>query len=257
MAAVLWRRAVPLVELGGCAGKSPCLPFTRTYRTHKYLRAVNALCCRGSAHSALTRPAALVRRVVHFSFTGVDAMSNKRWTMAAVAMGALLSSAPALAEEFRCTGAVGAVALDNLFVPDGATCVLDRTRLNGSVVVGRGATLRAHSVAINGNLQAEGAAFVGVGGYSTVGGSVQIVQGGGASIERARIKGDIQFESNNSPIAANHNSVGGSLQAFQNMGGLVFNGNRMNGNMQCKENIPAPVGRGNQSPSKEDQCARL
>jgi hypothetical protein len=184
-------------------------------------------------------------------------MSKKSFLMSAVVMAGVLASAPAMAEEFSCTGAVGAVALDNLFVPDGATCVLDRTRMNGSVVVGRGATLRATSVSVNGNLQAEGAAFVGVAGYSTIGGSVQIVQGGGASIERARVNGDVQFESNNSAIAANSNIIGGSLQAFQNIGGLAFNNNRMNGNMQCKENTPPPTGSGNRSPSKEDQCARL
>lgn len=182
---------------------------------------------------------------------------SKKLVMSVVAISAVLASAPVLAEEFSCTGAVGAVALDNLFVPDGATCVLDRTRMNGSVVVGRGATLRANSVSINGNLQAEGATFVSVAGYSTVGGSVQIVQGGGASIERARIKGDLQLESNNSALSASHNIVGGSLQAFQNIGGATFNNNRMNGNMQCKENLPAPTGSGNRSPSKEDQCARL
>lgn len=184
-------------------------------------------------------------------------MRMNRFVMSSVAISAALAGAPAVAEEFSCTGAVGAVALDNVFVPDGATCVLDRTRMNGSVVVGRGATLRANSVAINGNLQAEGAAFVGVAGYSTIGGSVQIVQGGGASIERARIKGDLQFESNTSAISASANIVGGSLQAFQNIGGSTFNNNRMNGNMQCKENVPAPTGSGNRSPSKEDQCARL
>lgn len=184
-------------------------------------------------------------------------MKAKTSVMSALALAAALASAPAMAEEFSCNGAVGAVSLDNVFVPDGATCVLDRTRMNGSVVVGRGATLRARSVSINGNLQAEGAAFVGLGGYSTVGGSVQIVQGGSASIERARIKGDVQFESNTGPLAANGNAIGGSLQAFQNMGGATFNNNRMNGNMQCKENIPAPTGGGNVSPSKEDQCARL
>ena len=184
-------------------------------------------------------------------------MSKKRTVMSAVAVSAMLAGAPAMAEEFSCTGAVGAVALDNLFVPDGATCVLERTRMNGSVVVGRGATLRATSVSINGNLQAEGAAFVGVAGRSIVGGSVQIVQGGGGSIERSRITGDLQFESNTGPVAAAGNTIGGSLQAFQNMGGATFNGNRMNGNMQCKENIPAPTGSGKTTPSKEDQCARL
>jgi hypothetical protein len=33
--------------------------------------------------------------------------------------------------------------------------------------------------------------------------------------------------------------------------------NRMNGNLQCKENIPARPGSGNRAASKEDQCARL
>jgi hypothetical protein len=175
----------------------------------------------------------------------------------ALAVAAALASAPVLAEEFRCTGAVGAVSLDNVFVPDGATCVLDRTRTNGNVVVGRGATLQARGVSVNGSVQAEGAAFVGIAGRSIVGGSVQVVQGGGATIERTRINGDLQLESNTGPLAANGNTIGGSLQAFQNMGGATFSNNRMNGNMQCKENIPAPTGGGNVSPSKEDQCARL
>lgn len=174
-----------------------------------------------------------------------------------VALAAACWAMPAAAEEFVCTGTIGAVYKDNIFVPDGATCVLDRTRLNGNLVVGRGATARARSISVNGNVQAEGAAFVGIGGFSTVGGSVQIVQGGGASVEGARIKGDLQLESNVAPIAATGNTIGGSLQAFQNMGGLSFLNNRMNGNMQCKENVPPPVGGGNRSPSKEDQCARL
>ena len=51
--------------------------------------------------------------------------------------------------------------------------------------------------------------------------------------------------------------MGGSLQAFKNYGGVALNRNRIKGNLQCKENIPAPTGSGNQAASKEDQCARL
>jgi hypothetical protein len=51
--------------------------------------------------------------------------------------------------------------------------------------------------------------------------------------------------------------LGGDLQAFKNLGGVSLVNNRMKGNLQCKENIPAPTGRGNQAASKEDQCARL
>ena len=183
--------------------------------------------------------------------------SPSRLVSCTAALVAALAALPAAAEEYVCTGTVGAVSLDNLYVPDRATCVLDRTRLKGSVVVGRGASLRAHSVSVTGNVQAEGAAFVGLGGFSTVGGSVQVVQGGSATIERARIRGDLQLESNQGALAATANTITGSLQVFQNIGGVSLVNNRMNGNLQCKENVPAPTGSGNRSPSKEDQCARL
>jgi hypothetical protein len=174
-------------------------------------------------------------------------------------LGALLAltSLPAAAEEYRCTGSVAAVSLDNIFVPDGASCSLNRTRAKGSIVVGTGATLVATSVAITGNLQAEGAADIRVDGHSTFGGSVQIVQGGSATISRARINGDILFDENNAQLSASSNTVGGSLQAFKNLGGVALTGNRIKGNLQCKENIPAPTGGGNQASSKEDQCSRL
>lgn len=174
-------------------------------------------------------------------------------------LGALMTfvALPAAAEETRCTGRIGAVSLDNIFVPDGANCLLDRTRAKGSIVVGTGARLTATSVVVNGNLQAEGAADVTVNGYSTFGGSVQIVKGGSASVARARISGDILFDENVGPLAATSNTVGGDLQAFKNMAGVSLISNRMGGNLQCKENIPAPTGRGNRADSKEDQCARL
>lgn len=174
-----------------------------------------------------------------------------------VLAGMAFAAAPAAAEEFRCTGSVGAVSLDNIFVPDGESCVLKRTRANGSIVVGTGATLLATSVTINGNLQAEGAADVTVNGRSTFGGSVQIVQSGSASIDRARVDGDLLFDDNIGPLLATANVLGGNLQAFQNTGGVTLTGNRMKGNLQCKENTPAPTGGGNRAASKEDQCARL
>jgi hypothetical protein len=184
-------------------------------------------------------------------------MNFRSLTLGAIGAAAIFGTSPAVAEEFRCTGAVGAVALDNIFVPDGARCVLNRTRAKGNIVVGSGASLQATSVSINGNLQAEGAASVAVSGNSTFGGSVQIVQGASATIERARINGDILFDEQTGPVAANGNVVGGNVQAFKNFGGVSLNGNRIKGNLQCKENIPAPTGGGNQASSKEDQCARL
>jgi len=110
--------------------------------------------------------------------------------------------------------------------------VLDGTRLIGSILIGSGASQTATGVAVNGNLQADGSAQVIVGGASRFGGSVQIKQGGSASI-------------------------GGNLQAVGNRGGLTVRGNAMNGNLQCKENLPAPSGGGNTAALKEDQCRGL
>ena len=177
--------------------------------------------------------------------------------LASLAASMIGVSGSAFAEETPCTGAIGAVALDNIFVPDGATCMLTGTRLNGNIVVGTAATLQATRVTVNGSIQAEGANRVVVQGNSTVGGSVQIVQGSMASIDRVRINGDLMFDSNSGALAATRNNIGGNLQAFQNTGGLRIANNFIKGNLQCKENNPAPTGGSNQASSKEDQCSAL
>jgi len=54
------------------------------------------------------------------------------------------------------------------------------------------------------------------------------------------------------------NVVGSDVQVFTNRGTIAINGNRIDGNLQCKENTPAPTGSGNVvQGNKEDQCARL
>jgi len=85
-----------------------------------------------------------------------------RLTLTAVcASGALaIVAAPAAADERTCRGTLGAITVDNLRVPQGATCTLNGTRLKGQLVVERGATLNATRIAVNGNVQAEGARSV-------------------------------------------------------------------------------------------------
>lgn len=171
----------------------------------------------------------------------------------------LLPSSPAArAEEFTCRGALGGVTVDNLRVPQGATCRLTGTRIQGTLKVENNATLVAKRINVIGNIQAEGAAAVNVTNNSTVGGSIQIKQGRAAKIDTVRVNGDIQFDANSRALSATRNTVGGSIQAFQNRGGVTIANNRVNGNLQCKENRPAPTGGNNQvQGSKEDQCARL
>jgi hypothetical protein len=184
---------------------------------------------------------------------------STRW-VAVVAVGGamLLPAGPSSAEERACRGAIGAVTLDNLRVPQGATCRLTGTFVEGTVKVERNATLKAFDIRVIGNVQAENAQKVVVRDGSRVGGSVQIVQGSSARILRNKINGDILFDDQAGTLEASANRVGGNLQAFQNSGGVEIRNNRIDGNLQCKENNPAPTGGGNiVQGNKEDQCKRL
>jgi hypothetical protein len=165
---------------------------------------------------------------------------------------------PALAEETTCVGMLVGITVDNLRVPSGRICTLDAIRVKGTLKVERDATLYARQVHVVGNVQAENAKQVSVTSDSTVGGSIQIKQGGAATIHRVRVTGDIQFESNSGALSAHENRVGGNLQAFRNRGGVRIAGNAIDGNLQCKENVPAPKGGNNLvKGSKEDQCRQL
>lgn len=193
-----------------------------------------------------------------------DGVNLRRRIAAAVVavtmtMGLFLVTAPAaVAEERTCKGSLGAITVDNLRVPDGASCTLTGTTVKGTVKVESRATLVANGIRVIGNVQAENARKVVVRAGSRVGGSVQIVQGGSANIVRTKINGDILFDDQSRPLAAIRNTVGGNIQAFQNTGGIEISSNRVDGNLQCKANVPAPTGGGNiVEGSKEDQCKKL
>jgi cytoskeletal protein CcmA (bactofilin family) len=185
--------------------------------------------------------------------------TSTKWVTALAVGGALLLPAgPALAEERVCRGTIGARTVDNLRVPQGASCTLNGTYVKGTVKVERDATLRALDVHVVGNVQAENARRVVVRDTSRVGGSVQIVQGSAARIVQNRITGDILFDEQDGALTARANRIGGDLRAFQNTGGVTISNNRIDGNLQCKENHPAPTGGGNiVQGNKEDQCANL
>ena len=186
-------------------------------------------------------------------------MSGKRIAVAACAGAAAFSlPAAASAEETSCRGTLAAVTVDNLRVPDGATCVLDGTRVKGTVKVESDASLRAFGIRVVGNVQGENARKVAVRDGSRVGGSVQVKQGVAARVSRSVVKGDIQYDENTGRLRANRNKVGGSIQVVGNDALATITDNRVDGNLQCKENNPQPVGGGNVvQGNKEDQCASL
>ncbi len=175
-----------------------------------------------------------------------------------IASAVLLLSLQASAEETVCSGALGNAQVDNLLVPSNRQCTLDGTRIMGNIVVQTNATLIARKIDVDGNVQAENASQVNILEESRIGGSVQLKQGGGATISDSIIASDVQFESNDRPFRALRNIIGGNLQVFQNIGGADIQFNAIDGNLQCKENLPEPTGGANRvNGNKEDQCERL
>lgn len=188
-------------------------------------------------------------------------MKKKLYTLPMALLTMLLvfvgSVSTVAADNFECRGKVGPITVDNLVVPDRATCTLTGTKVEGNIIVLTGGRLNADRVSVDGNIQAEGHATVKV-TNSTVGGSVQIKQGRDAQVIATRINGDLQLEQNTGKFRLNRNTIGGNLQANQNSGsGLEISRNVINSALQCQANSPVPTGGRNQASSKEDQCTNL
>jgi len=178
--------------------------------------------------------------------------------MIVAAMAVVALPNVALADEKICRGSIGARTLDNVKVPQGASCTLKGTTVKGTITVNRGARLEAIGVRVVGNVQGEGARNVIVRARSRVGGSVQVVQGKRAWVAYSKVGGDILFDDQSGRVGAKKNNVGGNIQAFQNTGGVRLRGNVIDGNLQCKENRPRPTGGNNRvGGTKEDQCRSL
>jgi hypothetical protein len=170
----------------------------------------------------------------------------------------VLAFAPAIvvAEEKTCRGELGTATVDNLRVPDGATCTLRRTHIKGTIKVQSRAALHARGVRVVGNVQAENARLVSVTESSRIGGSVQVKQGGSAEVLDTFVQGDIQYEANSSSLRVNGNEVRGNVQVIGNHGRAEIYRNVIGGNLQCKENGPRPAGGRNKvRGNKEDQCS--
>ena len=91
-----------------------------------------------------------------------------------VIVASLMALAPSvtLAEERTCRGTIGPSTLDDVRVPDGATCRLNGTRVEGTVQVETGAILKAYDVRVIGNVVGEDSRKVVVADGSRVGGRI-------------------------------------------------------------------------------------
>jgi hypothetical protein len=188
----------------------------------------------------------------------IDMRRTIAGALGSLALTATLGVAPAAAEDRVCRGELTDVTVDNLRVPDGATCTLTRVRVKGTAKAESDATLIINRSRVIGNVQGEDARKVIVRRATRVGGSVQFVQGGAARVINSNVNGDVQYDENDRRLAVNGNEVGGNVQVVQNTGGVVIRDNVIDGNLQCKANVPAPTGGNNTvGGNKEDQCEHL
>lgn len=174
----------------------------------------------------------------------------------ALAGAGLLACQPGANPE-ACNGAIGAVTVEDVKVPSGATCTLNGTRVQGNVTIARGGTLKAAEITVDGNVQSQGHRLVTLREGSRVGGSVQLESGGEVQVADSRVDGSIQLKQNTAKAGVARNVVGSDVQLFSNRGALASR-NRIDGNLQCKSNNPAPTGGANiVQGNKEDQCRGL
>jgi hypothetical protein len=165
----------------------------------------------------------------------------------------------ASAGDYPCPPNLGPVTIGGNVVVSGA-CTLDRTTVDGNVIVLPGGSLVAKRADIRGNVQAEGAKRVRL-IRSDVDGDVQLsglLAASDSRIVNSRVGGNIQLEDNRSPLLVQLNAVAEDVQVNANTGGAVIQSNTIDGNLQCQSNTPAPTGGGNiVGGSKEDQCEAL
>jgi hypothetical protein len=174
----------------------------------------------------------VAERIIETSFV-ITAPVQRRIDVAA-ALGIALMH---ISGEYRCSGELGRVAVDNLLIGPGQTCTLVGTRIGGNIKIESGGALNAMSIYVKGNIQAKGATTFSL-SNSTVDGSLQVEESGPAQLHASQVNGNVKF--------------------VKNTNSLTISNNTIQGNLQCKENMVIPVGgsnvvRGN----KEDQCAVL
>lgn len=215
-------------------------------------------------------------------------------TTLAVGIGG--TAQPASADR-SCSGTIARTTVsDNLYVPAGASCTLNYVTVKGNVTVGRGATLQTAGGRIEGNVQAQRQRLIRM-TATTINGDLQVKYGGTVTTARVNLGGDAQFtemygtasmswgriggnhQSEKSPshrvllraarvdgdvqvkeygrAVIGKNTVGGNMQVEKNRGALYIEGNRIKGDLQCKENRYQPKGGNNVASKKEGQCRSL
>lgn len=210
------------------------------------------------------------------------------------------AAAPAAADDVECNGVLTGPVPGNVIVPQDSACTLFNAQVAGNVFAFEGSILAADAVEVAGNITVTGATsasfaqsflagnlksfdsgHTSVDLSSTVGGDLEVIEGGGfglslsdvvgnLKVERtsgaievgeSRVRGEAQFFDNGASgvlvsFDVIDNIVDGNLQVFRTRGPAVkvVANNRVGQNVQCFENDPLFVGGPNQAQQSQGQC---
>jgi hypothetical protein len=140
-----------------------------------------------------------------------------------------------------CKGTIGTVRVGDVHVPPGATCTLRGTTVSGQVSIGSGGTLIAHGAVVGGDVEGRGTQYVAILSWSSIGGALNLVQGGAATIRHARIGRNVQWTMQRGQLALQQTIIRGDLDLDQNRGAVLIARNRIGGDLQCHHNSRRPV----------------
>jgi hypothetical protein len=146
----------------------------------------------------------------------------------------------------------------DLKIAEDTHCTLTNVRIRGDLQLARGSTVIAADLRVDGDIEGRSASGLKL-TSSRVDGDIQFEDGGSVEIRQTEIEGNLQLTSNDGSLHVESNRVKGDVQVFKNLGGpFTISDNGIAGNLQCRENEPAPTGGGNVvDGEKEDQCRNL
>lgn len=201
-----------------------------------------------------------------------------------------LSSAPvALTSGQKCNGLFDGTFNGNITVSGGQSCTFTSPcaingnvtvnggsfqllgcTLNGNLIENAGSITLGQNSKVAGNVQVSGASGFNLGPGGTISGNLQIQNvPAGQSPQMVcgmTVKGNLQMQSDASPIVVGNNPVGtnpptcqgntfsGNLQATSNSGGLSIDDNKVSGNLQANNNTKAAIDVSGNTISGNLQC---
>jgi hypothetical protein len=157
-----------------------------------------------------------------------------------------------------CNGVLGAITVERVRVPPGATCSLNGTIVEGDAIVEESGVLISQSARIHGDLDARNSAKIDLLSGTEINGNIHIMLSGSIRIVSIYAGSNLNLESNYQGHEISNSRIMGNVDIARNTGGVLISNNSIIGNLMCIGNEPPPIGNNNYVGGKATgQCAIL